>query len=711
MIAPVRSRWVSWVLLAVLAGAVTAAVVLANVMAARAPARIDLTGAGEHELSPRSAALLAGLDGRYEIVLALDKRTADRRTLDYVRDVLEAFARTSERVGFTELDLGSSAGIEQADRVVEHLADEQAGALGERRGVVIGALDLLDDTAAYFDRASVGLESVRDAIPADAPGGANNRAYFEQRAAITRVAAGEVRELSAQIRPTLEQATLPGGLVDWNAPIEPLRAATAGLGEQLRTLADDVARFAETEAMPAGARDAARPWAKSLGERRDHVAVLADRLAHADRLGLIDAARAIHTGQTLLVIGPPERGVTAIDLEALLPNTAALAQAGVAPGVYVAQRAEQLVATAIGSLARPDRPIVVLMHAEGRAGVLDSAALMTEFKRRLATRGIDVVEWATAVDNDPPGTTSLDPAGRRPVVYVTLATDSSAASGGDPDQAGARRAERLGTAVAGLIARGKPVLISAAPSIFRTYGDEDPMNRALAPFGIELLSGTPVLSEATAAHGRRVLTEQAVAPSGKSQSPIAGAIKGLRMLLPWPIGIDTTATEGVTVETLITLDGASAWAESDWLTLWRTARNQREFLPDQPAFNEGVDARRDAWAVAVAGERARPREGGSSRVVVVGSNGWMLDPIAARRGELVEGRAPLAFPGNAELFEAAVLWLARQDELIAPSPEARPVALVKPLSEGQLATLRWVLIAGLPGAVLLGGVVHRVLRG
>jgi len=296
-------------------------------------------------------------------------------------------------------------------------------------------------------------------------------------------------------------------------------------------------------------------------------------------------------------------------------------------------------------------------------------------------------------------------------VYVTLATDSSAASGGDPDQAGARRAERLGAAVADLLARGKPVLVSAAPSIFPTYGDEEPMNRALAPFGVELLAGTPLLGEASGQHGRRVLTEQAVAPGGGGENPIAEAISGLRLLLPWPIAVETTESEGVRTSPLVALDGKSVWAETDWLTLWRTARNQREFLPEQPAFDEGTDERRDGWVVAVAAERSRPREGRTDRVVVVGSNGWMLDPIAARRAELVEGRAPLAFPGNAELFEAAVLWLARQDELIAPSPEARPVALVKPLSERQLATLRWVLIAGLPGAVLLGGVVHRVLRG
>lgn len=710
MIAPARSKAFSWALLAVLAAAVTGAVALANIMASRSPARLDATSSGEHRLSPRTDALLAGLDGPYEIVLAVDPRAVPRRTLERARDVLAAFERRSDRVRLNELDLGSASGIEQADTLVRRLAESRGDELDANRGLIEATLDAFEDAGAFFEEASGGLEGVREAIPPGSPAGANNRAYFEQRAAVARVAAGELTELVAQIRPRLERASLPGGLPDLNAPLEPVRAMAAGVREQLGTLADDVGRFTETEAMPAPARDAARPWAKALAARRDRIAVLADRLQRADALGVIDAARAIQSGQTVLVVGPPGRGVSAIDLEAMLPNTAALEQAGIAPGVIVAQRTEQLVSTAIGTIARPDRPIVVLVHGEASAGVTDSAPLMSQFKRRLATRGVDLLEWAAAIEPAPPGTRGLDPEGRRPVVYAVLATDSSAGSGGDPDQAGARRAERLGDAVGRLLAEGRPVLVSAAPSIFPTYGDEAPLNKAIAPFGVRLLAGTPLLGEIAGPSGRRVVTERSLAPD-ESAHPIADAVRGLRMLLPWAVGIDVAETPSVTASTLIAFDGRDVWAETDWLTLWRTPRNQREFLPNAPSDDEGTDPKRDRWVVAVAAERAVPREGRTDRVVVVGSNGWMLDPIAARRDELVEGRAPLAFPGNAELFEASVLWLAGQDELIAPSPEARPVAIVNPMSPGQLATVRWVLIAGLPALILLGGVVHRVLRG
>jgi hypothetical protein len=383
----------------------------------------------------------------------------------------------------------------------------------------------------------------------------------------------------------------------------------------------------------------------------------------------------------------------------------------VTAAVIVGQRAEQLVFTALGSLARPDRPIVVLTHAEVNQGVLQSDGLVGEMRRRLAARGIDVVEWSVVQDPAPPDTAELDPAGVRPVVFVTLSPDSTTGSGGSPEQAGAARSQALGRAVAGLLAAGRPVLLGANPSIFPTYGDPDPVVRAAEAWGLSVLSGRPLLSERADARQRRVLTEQRVVPTGSTHA-IAEAASGLPVLLPWAVGIDVKPVDGVHAQTLLTLDGGDAvWAEGSWLRLWQTPRAQRDVMEAPPEFDGGQDERRPSWTVGVAAQRVDASGGRTSRLVVIGSNGWMFDPIAARRGALVDGRSPLVFPGNAELFEAAVMWLAGQDELIAPSGEARPVALVQPLSPGQLAVLRWVLIAGLPTLILCGGVAHRVLRG
>lgn len=100
----------------------------------------------------------------------------------------------------------------------------------------------------------------------------------------------------------------------------------------------------------------------------------------------------------------------------------------------------------------------------------------------------------------------------------------------------------------------------------------------------------------------------------------------------------------------------------------------------------------------------------TQRLIVIGANGWFIDRYAFRTSP-VDGRIIVAYPGNLELFEASIAWLAHQDEMIAQSPTARLLPVVKPLNDGTLLTLRWVFVAGLPVLTLLFGVLHRWLRG
>jgi len=103
-------------------------------------------------------------------------------------------------------------------------------------------------------------------------------------------------------------------------------------------------------------------------------------------------------------------------------------------------------------------------------------------------------------------------------------------------------------------------------------------------------------------------------------------------------------------------------------------------------------------------------DGNTQRLVAIGSNTWFSDPILKDLAE-VDGRPVPANPGNAELFEAAVSWLAGQDDLIAQSPTARAVPLIGPLSGGTRTALRLLAIVGLPVLVLLAGLIWRMLRG
>jgi len=298
-----------------------------------------------------------------------------------------------------------------------------------------------------------------------------------------------------------------------------------------------------------------------------------------------------------------------------------------------------------------------------------------------------------------------DRIGQRPVVYVVISPDSSASSRTPADKPGAERAATLGRALERLADDGMPILLSLNPSVMPTYGQPDPVASVLARFGLEALSGTPILRDEALPTGRVVLTDHLVIPTG-GEHPIAAAVRNLGVALVWPVALRRTeAGESATVTELMRLDAErGAWRESQWLRLWQTPRAQRPYLPDPPVFDEARDHRDGPWLVAAACER------GPLRLVAIGSNNWHVDQVAFERRE-AEGRLVPAFPGNAELLEASIWWLAGQESLIARSAEARSTPRIRPLTERDLLALRWGLAAGLPLLVLLLGAVWRGVRG
>jgi len=97
--------------------------------------------------------------------------------------------------------------------------------------------------------------------------------------------------------------------------------------------------------------------------------------------------------------------------------------------------------------------------------------------------------------------------------------------------------------------------------------------------------------------------------------------------------------------------------------------------------------------VAVAVEKSIPAiERGSTRLVIIGDSGLWSN-------QLIDDGA------NREFAAAAVNWLVQQNVLLGEIP-ARPITLYKlTMTHGQLATARWLLLAGMPGSVLLVGFV------
>lgn len=694
-----------------------ATVVLLNLIAGERSAAIDLTGSGANRLSERTRNTLESLEGDYRLVLAINSQTVpDPGAFRAITDLLENIDARSGSITFIPIDLATTAATRDLAGLVGDLLDRDPEALDDRIALIESGADRLDRTAESLRAIADAFEAIRAAIPDSDPSAATNRAYFNQRAGLLRVAASDIEDFTARMRAELDSPTGPPAGAD-RAPIpdtdrflKPLADSARAIDDQLAALVRDLTAFARAEAVSPEARDAASPLPARLNTERDRLAQLIDAVDRAEPLEALRVGTALQTGEVLLVIGPPDapsgNTTVAVPTSALLVDTQALESLQLSGATWSTQRAEELLASALGAITNPAPPIVVLTHGEVERDLIQRPQFQA-LTRRLGQRGIDLIEWAAANDPNPPSTLDLDPSGARPVVYVTLNPDSTAPSTGQPNQAGSQRAVRFAEALRTVIEDGAPVLLSANPSLFPTYGDTDPLNPLLEPFGLVLRSGTPLLSESRTTAGRTISTNL-VAPGNLEDHPIAEAINALPMFLAWPIPVDITDPQAA--RPFLTASPPNAWAEGEWITFKQTTPQARATLPNQPQPGGLRDETREVWIFGASASRPHPDSGKPQRLVVVGSNAWYLDPITQQQTAQNQ-RSVYTYPANAELMEAAVLWLAGQEDLIARSATATPIATVKPLEASTLRTLRWTLLLGLPAGVLVLGVITRAIFG
>jgi hypothetical protein len=704
--------------------AVTASVVIANMVGDRFATRIDVTHAGNQRLAPRTQRLLDHLSQTYRVVVAADMKALDLRSRERAKDVLTEMHRSSSKLEFQFLDTGVVTGLDQFKKLVRDLASRDANLIKEQQTAIElaggGALAL----SAYLnDTLSPALLEIENGISPGTQAGQTNRAYFEQAAAGARLLAkdltGANNKASDELKSKLDDIAIPA--TD--------KAAAALMGilspavDQMDDLAKQLKRFADSEVSAGPARDLARPLVPAVEQRRDQAAVVLESLRKLKRLDLLRIIDALRSANAAIVIGPPDVGLAAIDLESLMPSAAWLEATGTGKA-DLHRRAEELIATSISALVNPIRPIVVVVHAEPHA-FFDHPEVfkqtISQLAQNLQFRGVDMIEWAVVSQNEPPRLKLLNPDGKRPVVYVGLPTDSSTSTNTPGALSGVQRAAKLGEVLNALSQGGKNILLSVSPSVLPTYGQPDPLTPVLTRFGLAADSGRPLLTERTLPAGRAVAPDHLVLPE-ESTGLMGGAVRGLPMLMPWPVALFEKPQDGkvrLTTTHLYSLPaGESTWAESQWLRLWQVPENQRTLIGELPVFDKDRDGRwpegrpsgkEQSWLLAAAVERS---EVGSQpqRLVAVGANWWFFDRYTQPQVS-VEGRTGSANPGNCELFESAVYWLAGQDELIAQSPSAQAFAIVQPMETKVLSGLRITTIFGLPAAVLLLGLLYRLVRG
>lgn len=710
-------RWRFALMTTVLLLAVGASTVIANLLAQKFAHRIDVTETGEHHLAPQTSKLLDSLDKPYRVVIAADFRQIDPRARERVADILEKFSRRSTNVRSVLLDTASPEGVSNYDTLLRDLIQRDAApinaslesmrkASAEMTAIAAELNTKAIPTMGYLrDRFEPIAKADKTTGQADAkPAKTGTYEALQQRIAALQALAKDLTESAKATTEPLAWDPNSGRPPEIAAPQHRLSEAVSAGKKLLTTLAGELSAFSKADTLAADARGLAGAALRGIEKLRDRAAVVTDDLARLPKLDIVRLADALKAPAAVLIVGP--EGIAAIDPVSLFPP-GELLDAGGAPLADMRRKGEDLLATAISSLRNPIKPIVVLMHGESNE-FLDRAPLLDRARQRLALRGIDMLEWATAVNPPAPDISQLDPKGVRPVIYAVFSPAAWTASD-NGGTSGAERAAKLAGALDAIAESGRPILLSLNPSPMPSYGQKDPIASVLERFSLIADSGRPILKESITPKGRIAETDLTVLGS-RGDHPISQALGKLPVLLPWSVGIAPLPGSTPTWSPICQVQAdASTWAESNWLGLRKTRREDRPLVPDQPVFDKDKDSNTGPWTVVAAAER-KFGDNSTQRLLVVGSNDWFIDPVLSAT-TTVDGREVSLFPGNVELLESGVYWLAGQDDLIARSPAAQSAPIVQPLEHRAIVMLRVAFLAGIPLLILGLGLIYRAMFG
>ncbi len=339
-----RPRAVRVTLWAAFVAGTGASAVLAGVLTHTHRVRADVTSTGAHRLSPRAERMVDLLDGPTELVFAIDRARADQRAADLVGDVLAAYERTSPFVTVRTIDLSNPDGLEQTDDLLRTLAERESDTITRATDAVRANAVAMRTVATDLETLARSLDAVRDAIAPSESGAQTNRAFFDQRAGLARGGARSLAEQADALEAGLSEVAEATGL----PPIDRLTPSAVALWRTQRTqladLAEQADAFAGSDIVSPNAASLARAVAQRSADLRDRAAVAQEQLERLPRIDAVRVARALETGEALLVIGPPGTGVSAVDLDALLPPTEILDRAGVSAAGFIGPRAQELIA-------------------------------------------------------------------------------------------------------------------------------------------------------------------------------------------------------------------------------------------------------------------------------------------------------------------------------------------------------------------------------
>ncbi|MCK4871266.1 MAG: hypothetical protein KAS72_00930 [Phycisphaerales bacterium] len=660
------------VVVAVFVIALLVVVMLLNILAARFNFTVDVTRTGRYSLSPRTKTILRNIDHDVEIALVIEPGDLTSTQLDDFLNILKAYDRASNRVRVTEISAGSAGDVAEFDRLVDRLKTLYAEPAERMTAAIDEALDAAAEGAQLLEAAwaatATALREVEQASDAA-------QAITDHRSLLS-TGARSLAEAAEQTRRTLD-------VEHGRLPIPDYDAARAIIGESLQQtaqLSGVFADYCDLLAVDQGVTETGRAQFVVLADRfrdtSEHLAVVRDALLRLPPLELSEIVRNMQSSSYLAIIGAERASV--VPLSALFPIDPITGDTRRFAG-------EEAISVVIASLTVTETPVVVFLHADAQS-LFGPGTRLLGAAQRLSGQRIRLAEWSVAQSPDPP----LLPFENAPRVYVVLPPS-------DASQRGLVRAANLISVAGQLIRQGENVLYHVPPSSLPGAGQADINLEPIAPLGITAASGMHLVTRYSTPQGP-VNDNTTIVNRMPHDHIISRAITGLPTMFHDAVPLTISPTDDVLAQDVVidVSDNAGrTWAETDWFAeQWRTAQ------PDARA-----DDTTGPWPIAVAVERLVGPERKQQRVIVIGARPWWFTDDVTRQ---TAGNA-LANPGNAELLDACIYWLAGLDDLVQPGAGSTEVPRV---SAGAPTTfVGWFVILIMPTiAITVGLVISRIRR-
>lgn len=666
-------------------------VVLVNWIASRQYVPIDLTATRQYSLSDQTRRILGRLDADYRIV-TLFRPTSIH--MQRVGDLVDLYDRYSDKLSVERID--PDRDIARRDAFFAQLVERHEREIAPVRDAVEEGRAALDAVAQEMGAL---VEPLQQAI--DDPQLQDDQ--LKQFLGSLRAALARTPDQITQVRDAV-QRVIDRPLPDYAAAQSQLQSVLDQLdGNLFAIAADRLAQATNNPAAPTGLQDALLRLSDRVNALRTKVRDASDALSDAhpgDRY--TELVNTLTTNESIVVLGPEQVRVLPVTDLFRRPDPEAVAQAGEAAELRFL--GEERLTGALVSLSIEKPALIVFVHA-GPGAALGPGGQYEYVAQRLRAANFEVEQWNPAGQFSPMG--GRLPAGNPPTpdegqkrVWVVLPFPP--VNPMNPAAAGNVKPS-VADAVSEGLANGDSALFVLSATEGAAFITEDPVADLVKQWAITPQLDRIIFQEVQLAEHRTAAGARFVVTDWPDAMPVSAALGGMsgRFDLPAPLVIGKA--DGVTTWPLIRLAARRMWADADYATAQSADDIQYEEATAQDEF--------------VIGAAAEKKDGG--RVIVTSAGGLPAQPqyyppwphdqattlslagVASRDFAEVFGAA---YPANAELFVNSVYWLAGLDELIAASPRTQDIRRIDPaLRAGTLNTVRWVLLGGLPVAVVAAG--------